>query len=151
VVKFTKQSPVRGLLRKTFVDTERRKPVKNTELALTQSLIRDSARRSTGEAAGLADQFSGLARANVGRRQDKLQTFVAVQCCKPPTRRASLFESPARQGNVDIAQVYNDLVAPGLIGCIASEIAMAWPMPHQPQFLRPVLTHQWILLAVLAL
>jgi len=73
---------------------------------------------------------------------DAVQTeCMPEQRREPPAGRFSLLMPKLGQGHVDVAHVDVDLVRAGLVGRIARDIALALPVPDEPQSLGPILAH----------
>ena len=142
VIEFAEPAAVRGFLGKALADAERGQPVEDAELALAQPLVDDRPRRAAGQRALLADDLGRLPRADIGRGQDDLGPFVARQRGEPAAGRFGLLDAELGQRHVDVAHVDVDLVRAGLVGGVARDIALALPVPDQPQSFGPVLAHQ---------
>ena len=125
---------MRGFFREALADAERGQPVEDPELALAQPLVDDRSRRTAGERALLADDLGGLLRADIGRGQDDLAAArrAAATANQRPAASACC-DAELRQRHVDVAHVDVDLVRAGFIGRIARDIALALPVPDQPQ------------------
>ena len=94
-----------------------------------------------GQRAGLADQLGGLARADIRRGQDDLGPLVGRQRREIAAGRFRLLQSEVGQRHVDVAHVDVDFMGSGLMRRVARDIALALPMPDQPQALGPILAH----------
>ena len=137
---------MRRFVREALADADAGQPVEDAELALAQPLVDDRPGRAAGERAGLADDLGGLARPHVGRGEDDLGPLVARQSGKPAAGRLGLAKAELGERHVDVADVDVDLVRAGLVGGVAGDIALALPVPHQPQPLGPILPHFALLL-----
>ena len=123
----------------------RSQPVENAELAFAQAFVDDGPRRPARERALFTNDRRRLLGPDVGGREDDLRPFVPRKCGEPAAGGLGLLYSKGRERHVDIAHLDVDLVSAGLIGRVARDIALALAMPDQPQPLRPILPHCFLL------
>src|SRR5947209_3247815 len=141
MVELPEPPAMRRFFGESVPDACGREAVEDAELALAQPLIDDRPRRPAGESALLADERRGLLCADIRRRKNDLRPVIARQRGEPAAGGLRLIDSEGRQRHVDVAQIDVDFVRAGLVGGVSRDIALALAMPHQPQPLRPILTH----------
>ena len=135
MIEFSQRGAKRSLFGKAGLDAVSRKPIENSELFLTESLISQTSSRACSmvKAAELRDYIRRLPRSQVWRRDHHGRTLIDWKCAEPVAEGRGLALAQGRKRHVDVATGTVDFESSRRVGRIAGQISGGFAVPDDKQ------------------